>query len=77
MRKCKIIHINDGRPENISNDDYYYEEGFPRVEACIDRYLAEGYEVKAVIPDVTPNILSEGCYTFFKGGMTFYLEKEE
>ncbi len=37
-----------------------------------EEYINDGYEVKQMIPEVTPN----GSGGFYKSGFTVYLEKE-
>ena len=32
MKKCKLIHINDGNPREIRNHDRLFMEDIPRVE---------------------------------------------
>lgn len=76
MKECKLIHINDGNEETLQNGNYLFVEEFPRTAEIIAGYLNQGYEVKQIIPDVTPNILQEGAYTFYKGGIVVYLERE-
>lgn len=76
MKKCKIVHVNDGTAKVMTNGNRHFVEEYPWAEELIDSYLEQGYEVKQMISNVTPNILEDGCYPFFIGGFTFYLEKE-
>lgn len=75
MKKCVVIHVNDGKPEELHNGDHMFIERFPRTERIIEEYLAKGYELKQMIPDYTPAMQEEGNFTFFKGGVTIYFEK--
>lgn len=76
MRKCKILHINDGTAKVITNGDRHFVEEHPWAEDLIEGYLNQGYEVKQMIPNYTPNVQKNGEYSFFIGGFTVYMEKE-
>lgn len=76
MKKCKIIHINDRTARVITNGENHFVEDFPWAENLLNEYLSQGFNVKHMVPNVTPNVMKEGCYTFFIGGITVYLEKE-
>lgn len=76
MKQCKIIHINDGNPQELYNENRYYYECYPRMEATLESYLNEGYEVRQVMPHVTPAIQGDGIYSFYQTGYSFYLERE-
>lgn len=76
MKECRIIHINDGKPTELYNEDHYFSEYFPRMQIEIDSYLNEGYEVRQVMPHVTPAIQGDGIYSFYQTGYSFYLERE-
>lgn len=77
MKKCKIIHINDGTAEVATNENRHFAEEYPWAKSILDEYLKEGYEVKQMFPNYTPNIQKDGAYNFFIGGFTVYMEKEE
>ncbi len=77
MKKCKIIHINDGSHETITNSNFHFAEEFPWAESVINEYLNDGYEVKQMIPEITPSKVETGTVAFYKSGFTVYLEKEE
>lgn len=76
MKKCKIIHINDGSPETLTNGDRHFAEEFTWAENLINEYLEDGYTVKQMIPTVMPNILEAGNFSFYASGFTVYLEKD-
>lgn len=76
MRKCKILHINDGTAKVITNGDRHLVEEHPWAEDLVEGYLNQGYEVKQMIPNYTPNVQKNGEYSFFIGGFTVYMEKE-
>ena len=76
MKKCKIICINDGTAKVMTNGEHHFVEEFLWAEELINSYLEQGYEVKQMISNVTPNVQKEGDYTFFMGGFALYLEKE-
>ena len=77
MKKCKIIHINDGTAGTLTNGERFYAEEFEKAEEFLAAYLAEGYEVKLMIPSFEPAIQKPGAYSFYETGFTVYLEKEE
>lgn len=77
MKKCLFIHINDGKPEVLQNGNHLFVERFFKTEEVIEHYLAQGYEVKQIMPDVSPAEQGAGNYTFYKGGITVYFEKDE
>lgn len=76
MKECKIIHINDGTAREITNGNRHFVEDYPWTEEQLNRYLNEGYELKHMVPMVTPAIQGEGNYSFYKSGFAFYLERE-
>lgn len=76
MKICKLLHINDGNKLEIKNGDYLFVEEFPQSSRIINELLNDGWELRQMISDVTPNLLRDGCYTFFKGGVVLYFEKE-
>ena len=76
MRECKIIHINDGNEAEMTNGNRFYAESFPRAEEMIGDYLRQGYQVVHMVPDFTPSVQEEGCFSFYKTGWSFYLERE-
>lgn len=76
MKKCKIIHINDGTSKVTTNGDRHFAEEYPWAEELIEGYINRGYEVKQMIPNYTPNVQKLGEYPFFIGGFTVYMEKE-
>lgn len=76
MKQVKILHINDGNTEVVTNGDRMFIETFPRAQSEIEKYLNEGWEVKQMIPEVTPSVNKEGTCTFYKSGFTIYMEKD-
>ena len=76
MKQVKIIHINDGSSEVIKNEGRMFIETFPHAQKEIEKLINEGWEVKQMIPEVTPAINKEGVYSFYKSGFTVYLERE-
>jgi len=77
MKKAKILHINDGCSEVVTNGDRMFIETFPKAQNEIEKYLNEGWEVKQMITEVSPAVNQEGTYSFYKSGFTVYMEKEE
>lgn len=75
MKQCKIVHINDGKPDVRTNGNFYFSESYPRMEEELESYLKLGFEVKAMVPVITPGE-PEGGYLFYRSGYTFYLERE-
>lgn len=76
MRECKLVHINDGRPEELTNGNFYFAETYPRAERELEKYLDQGYELKAMVPNFTPGNPGGGGYAFYETGFVFYLERE-
>lgn len=76
MKECKIIHINDGNSETIRNEGFLFVEEMSYTEKIIGEYLNAGYEVKHIVPEISPAKQSEGLFTFYKDGITVYLERE-
>ena len=75
MKQCRIIHINDGKPEEKSNGDFYFSECFPRMEEELESYLNRGFVVKSMAPVFVPGE-PNGGYAFYHSGYLFYLERE-
>lgn len=77
MKKiCKLLHINDGSAETLVNGNFHFMEEYGWAEEVLNGYLAQGYEVRQMIPVVTPAALREGSFGFYRSGFTVYLEKE-
>ena len=76
MKVCKLVHINDGNEVELRNGGRLFVESYPNTEQIIGMYLEKGFTVKQIMPDVTPAMNREGCYTFYKGGVLVYFEKE-
>lgn len=76
MRECKIITINDGKERQIMNENYLYVYDYPVMERYVNEYLEEGWKVVHMMTVVEPAINESGIYSFYKGGYTFYLERE-
>ena len=77
MKKCKVIHINDGAASVRENGNFRFVEEFDFTESYLNNLMSEGWEVKHMVPEVTPAIHGDGSYSFYKSGFTFYLEHEE
>lgn len=76
-KQCKVIHINDSSASVRENGNFHFIEEFDWIESYLNRFLSEGWEVKHMVPEVTPAIQGDGSYCFYKSGFTFYLEREE
>lgn len=76
MKKCKILHINDGSAEVLLNRDFHFVEKLTWAEKKINKLLSLGYEVKQIIPQVQPAVQGEGEYLFYNAGFLVYLERE-
>lgn len=76
MKQCKIIHIYDGKPKELYSEDRYFADCFPTMEAELEAFLNEGYEVRQIVPHLTPELQENGQYGFYESGYTFYLERE-
>ena len=75
MKKCILIHINDRDAEVLQNENFMFVERFVKAEEIINKYLAQGYEVKQIIPNYSPSQQGERNFTFYKAGITVYFEK--
>lgn len=75
MKKCILIHINDRDAEVLQNGNFMFVERFVKAEEIINKYLAQGYEVKQIIPNYSPSQQGERNFTFYKAGITVYFEK--
>ena len=76
MKECKIITINDGNAREIANGNRLFVEEFETTEAIIGDLINDGWKVVSFAPDYNPAVQDSGNYTFYKGGLTFYLERE-
>lgn len=76
MRQCKVITVNDGKERELTDGDRLYICDHPVTERCINEYLEEGWSIVQMCPVINPAINQEGSYTFYRGGYTFYLERE-
>lgn len=76
MKECKIITINDGNAREIANGNRLFVEEFEAMEGIISELLNDGWKVVSFAPDFNPAIQESGNYSFYKGGLTFYLERE-
>lgn len=74
MKECKIIHINDGNPQQIKNANYLFVEEYLCASEIVNQYLEKGWEVRNMIPEFTPN-MRDSSPAFFCGGFTVYLER--
>ena len=75
VEECKILHINDGSARTLENGNFHYMEEYEWAEKVLNEYLAEGYEIKQMIPCLTPARL-DGGVAFYDTGFTVYLELE-
>lgn len=76
-KECKIIHINDGSSQVQQNENFHFVESFDWAAEYINRFLSKGWEVKHMVPEVSPAIQGEeGGYNFYKSGWTFFLERD-
>ena len=76
MKECRIITVNDGKERELSNGNYLYVCDYPATEKVVNEYLKEGWDIVHMTPVIDPAINREGDFTFYKGGYTFYLERE-
>ena len=75
MKKCVLIHINEGHKDVLQNENFMFIERYTKTEEIIEQYLSQGYEVKQIIPEYSPEEQGEGNYTFYKSGVTIYFER--
>ena len=75
IKKCKILHINDGSAVVRTNGNFHFMEEYVWAEETVQSYLREGYEVKQMIPTLTPARL-DGGVAFYDTGFTIYLERD-
>ena len=76
MKKTMILHINDGNSEVVKNKGKMFVETFPYAQEILEQLIHDGWEVRQMIPEVTPAINKEGVYSFYKSGFTIYLERD-
>lgn len=76
MKVCKILHINDGQPKVITNGNFLFAEEYVRASDILNQYLADGWELRTMIPEFTPGAREDGP-AFYCGGFTVYLEHDE
>ena len=77
MKKCRIVHINDGNHRELRNGGRFFAEHSPKMEEKLNQLLALGYEVKHVVSQYSPSVQGDtGAYMFYISGYTFYLEKD-
>ena len=76
-KECKIIQINDGSGKVQQNKNFHLVTAFDFAAEYINRFLSDGWEVKHMVPEVSPAIQGEvGSYVFYKAGWTFFLERD-
>ena len=76
MTECKIINFNDGTGVTLINGDWHYSEEFTWVEEELEKLFSEGFRLTHVLPMLTPAVQGEGNYTFYREGITAFLERE-
>lgn len=76
MKECKVIHINDGNSEVITNGNRLFVEEFDRAGQILSEYLNEGWNIEQMLPCVTPSQGRPGEYTFYNSGFTAVLVRE-
>lgn len=72
MKESKILHINDGKPEVLSNGNFMLVEEYARASKILNQYLADGWEIQTMIPEYTPNPTHNGP-AFYRAGFTVCL----
>lgn len=72
----KVVTINDGQEEEIQNGNYLYVEELPRTAEILEGFLEDGWKILYAMKEYNPSIRKEGAYSFYKGGITFILEKD-
>lgn len=77
MKKCRVLHINDGNSRELTNGNRFFAEHEPKTEQAINKLMEMGYEVKQMVPQYSPSIQgNSGSFTFYLSGYSYYLEKE-
>lgn len=76
MKVCKVLHINDGDPALITNGNFLLAEEYTRASDILNQYLADGWEVRSMVPEFSPAASKNGP-AFYSAGFTFYLERDE
>lgn len=78
MKVSKVLHINDGQAKVLQNGNFMFVEEYSRAAEILNQYLADGWEMRAMVPEYHPGPGSgKGGPAFYCGGFTFYLEREE
>lgn len=76
MKQCKLIRINDGKPQTLTNGDFMLTEEYPRTAAELEKLVNDGWQVVQMINQVSPAPQQENAPTFYMGGVLVYLERE-
>ena len=76
MKEVKVIHINDGTSEVLTNGNRHYAEDNVWAGKMLSMYLNAGYEISQIIPDFTPGEPGGGGYAFYKTGFTVFLVRD-
>ena len=76
MKECKVITINDGNAKELINENFLFVKEYGDTEKVIGELINDGWKVVSFAPDFTPALQKSGNFSFYKGGLTFYLERE-
>lgn len=76
MKQVKVLTVNDGNEQTLHNGNFLYIEEYVQTGEVISKYLNEGWEIVSVCKDYNPSIQGEDGYNFYKGGLTFILQRE-
>ena len=76
MKELKILTVNERKESMVTEKPFFiaYEKG--KTEEYIQEYLNDGWKITSCFPVVNPSIQGEGGYNFYRGGITFILERE-
>ena len=75
-KEMKIITVNDGTREVLTNGNRHFAEEYTWAESVLEMYVNAGYKIVQIVQDVTPTINKPGNYSFYKTGFTAFLERE-
>lgn len=76
MKCIKSITINDGYETEIVNSNYLFIQQNTRTETILQTLMNSGWNLLHVDNIYNPNILQNGSYPFFSGGIKVLFEKE-
>ncbi len=72
-KELKVIHINDGSKEMLTNGNFHFAEELSWTGKVLSAYVNAGFQIVSVMTDYTPYPEHN---SFFKTGFNVILERE-